>query len=162
FCWKRWDCAPESTSTVWSRPAQSSWKACRASRCTGTCPTPGCRRDSFSRPKAVASRSSASLPRLSLPAAGRRPRRDVGRLHAGVELPRIAALLAWSVARALAAAERHVIVDAGGGQVDHHHAGLRVALEVRRVRERSGADAGGKSEGRVVGERERLLVAVGW
>src|SRR6185437_5181612 len=56
-------------------------------------------------------------------AAGRRapPSRsalhDVGGLDLGVELDRIAPLLARAVARSLPAAERHVVIDAGGRQV---------------------------------------------
>ena len=51
----------------------------------------------------------------------------------------------------LAAAERHVEVDAGGRQVDHHHAGFRIALEMRRVLEAGRGDAGRQAERRVVG-----------
>src|SRR6185503_3191199 len=65
----------------------------------------------------------------------------VGGLHHGVELLRVAALLARPVAGALAASERHVVVDASGRQVDHHHAGLGAALEVARVLQRGGDDA---------------------
>ena len=43
----------------------------------------------------------------------------VGGLHRGVELLRVPALFARPEARALPAAERHVIVDAGRRQVDH-------------------------------------------
>src|SRR5262249_53284778 len=66
----------------------------------------------------------------------------VGGLHRGVELGGVAPLLARPVARAFAAPERHVIVDAGGRQIDHHHAGLGIALEVAGVFETGGADAG--------------------
>src|SRR4030095_12108844 len=65
-------------------------------------------------------------------------------LHRGVELHRVAALLARPVARAFAAAEGHVVVDARGRQVHHHHAGGRIALEVLGVLERGGGDTRGQ------------------
>src|SRR5215831_5191981 len=74
------------------------------------------------------------------------------------ELYRVTTLLTWTVARALPPAERDVIVDSGGRQIDHHHACLRVALEVRCVLERGGDDSCRQSEFGVVGERERLVV----
>src|SRR5262245_26298037 len=79
-------------------------------------------------------------------AAGLESGIDIARLHRGVELDRIAALLARPVARAFAAAERHVVVDARGRQVHHHHARGGIALEVLGVLERSGRDARGKPE----------------
>jgi hypothetical protein len=54
-----------------------------------------------------------------------------------------------------------VIVDAGGGQVDHHHAGLAVALEVVGVFQARRADARREAEIGVVGEVERLVVVLG-
>src|SRR3954469_21835415 len=85
----------------------------------------------------------------------------IGGLHRRIELACIGALLAGAVARALPAAERHVIVDAGGRQIDHHHAGLAVALVVRGVFQAGGADAGGEAELGVVGDRQRLVVVLG-
>ena len=90
----------------------------------------------------------------------RLPREGVGRLHRGVELLGVGALLARAVARALPAAERHVVVDARRRQVDHHHAGLAVALEVRRVFQARRADAGRQAELGVVGDRQRLVVVL--
>jgi len=87
----------------------------------------------------------------------RRSRRGVGGLDRGVEFDRVAALLARAVARAFAPAERHMVVDPGGRQVDHHETRLRVALEIARVLQRSGADAPGQAERAVVGDRKRLL-----
>src|SRR4051794_11685563 len=72
-------------------------------------------------------------------------RQRVGGLDRGVEFRGVAALLARAVARTLAAAERHVEVDAGGRQIDHHHACLGIALEVRRVFQAGRADAGGQA-----------------
>jgi hypothetical protein len=54
----------------------------------------------------------------------------IGGLHRRIEFAGIRTLFARAVARAFAAAEGNVIVDAGGRQIDHHHAGLAVALEV--------------------------------
>src|SRR5882757_7724215 len=85
----------------------------------------------------------------------------IGSLHRRIEFARIGALLAGAVARALPAAERYVIVDAGGRQIDHHHAGLAVALVVRGVFQAGGADAGGETELGVVGDRQRLVVVLG-
>src|SRR5258706_5070545 len=85
---------------------------------------------------------------------------DVGSLDHGVELHRVAALLARAVARAFAAAEGHVIVDARGRQVHHHHPRGGIALEVLGMLERGGGDARGQAEGRVVRDRERLLVVL--
>src|SRR5690606_15124398 len=65
--------------------------------------------------------------------------RGIGGLDRGVGLHRIAPLLARTVAGGLAAAERHVRIHARGRQVDHHHARLRVPLEMRGVLERGGA-----------------------
>ena len=74
----------------------------------------------------------------AVPAGGRRHRgklsaRHVGGLHRGVELDRVAALLARTEAGSLPAAEGHVVVHAGGRHVHHHHAGLRMPLEVLHV-----------------------------
>src|SRR5262245_19616857 len=87
-----------------------------------------------------------------------RLRQRVGGLDRGVELDGIAPLLARTVARAFAAAERYVVIDPGGRQVHHHHAGLGVALEMARVFEAGRADARRQSEIGVVGDRDRLLV----
>src|SRR5690606_29840457 len=51
----------------------------------------------------------------------------------GVELDRGEALFARAVARPPGAPERHVIVDAGGGQVHHDHAGAEVLAEIADV-----------------------------
>src|SRR3546814_15043144 len=69
----------------------------------------------------------------------------VGGLHHGVELGGIATLLARAVARPLPASERDVVVDARGRQVDHHHPGLGIALEVAGVLQRAGADEIGRA-----------------
>src|SRR3569832_1802114 len=82
-------------------------------------------------------------------------------LDGRVELRGVAALLARAVARTLAAAERHVVVHARRRQVDHHYAGLRIPLEVRRVFQRRRRDAGRQAELGVVGERQRLVVVLG-
>src|SRR5271154_1917520 len=66
----------------------------------------------------------------------------VSRFYCGVEFHRIAPLLARSEVRAFAAAKRRVIIDPGRRQVDHRHADLGIALEVRRVLEARGADPG--------------------
>src|SRR5712671_313946 len=85
---------------------------------------------------------------------------DVGSLHDRIELHGVAPLLARAVARAFAAAERHVVIDPRGRQVDHHHPRGGIALEVLGVLERGRGDARGKPERRVVRHRERLLVAL--
>ena len=82
---------------------------------------------------------------------------SIGGFHRGVELACIGALFARAVARAFASAERHVIVDTCGRQIDHHHARLAVALEMRGILEAGGADAGGKAEVGVVGDRQGML-----
>src|SRR6266850_148988 len=84
----------------------------------------------------------------------------VGGFDDGIELDRVAPLLARAVARALAAAERHMVVHPGRGQVDHDHARGRISLEMLGVLERGRGDARGKPERRVVRHRERLLVAL--
>ncbi|NRP23209.1 hypothetical protein LPJGGPFB_06479 [Ensifer adhaerens] len=61
---------------------------------------------------------------------------------------------------ALAAAEGHVEIDAGGRQVDHHHAGLGIALEMRRVFQAGGGDARRQAERRVVGNGKRLVIVL--
>src|SRR5882757_4983794 len=63
-------------------------------------------------------------------------RPHVRRLDDGEELAGQLALLARAEAGVLAAAERHVVVDAGGRQVDHAHASLDVALEVAGMLQR--------------------------
>src|SRR4051812_6212550 len=85
---------------------------------------------------------------------------DVGGLHDRIELDRVAALLARAVARAFAAAEGNVVVHAGGRQVHHDHARGGIALEVLRVFERRGGDAGGESESGVVRHGERFVVVL--
>src|SRR4051812_45089137 len=62
-------------------------------------------------------------------------RGDVRRLDCRVELHRITALLARAVTGTLAAAERYVKINARGRQIHHHHSGLAVAPEVRRMLE---------------------------
>src|SRR6516164_8132012 len=84
----------------------------------------------------------------------------VRRLHRREELGGVAPLLARAVARAFAAAEGDMVVDPGGGQVDHHHAGLGIALEVGGVFEAGRADARSQAEWRVVGDRERLVIVL--
>src|SRR3989344_3735306 len=59
-----------------------------------------------------------------------RSRSHVGGLDHGVELAGVLPLLARTEARVFAAAERHVVIGAGGGQVDHHATGAGAALEV--------------------------------
>src|SRR5690606_17583935 len=86
--------------------------------------------------------------------------RRISRLDRGVELHRVAALLARAVAGGLASTEGHVRIHARGRQVDHHHARLRMTLEVRGVLERGGADARAQPELGVVGHRQRLFVIV--
>src|SRR5690606_8124935 len=70
------------------------------------------------------------------PRATARSGRGISRLDGGVELSRVAPLLARPIAGALAAAERHMVVDPRGRAVDHHHASLRVALELGGVLQR--------------------------
>lgn len=50
-----------------------------------------------------------------------------------VKLSRVAALLARTIDRALAAAKGHVEIDASGGKVYYDHAGFRIALEMHRM-----------------------------
>src|SRR5579871_1733479 len=84
----------------------------------------------------------------------------VCRLYGGEELRGVTALLARAVARSLPAAEGHVVVDARGRKVDHHHAGLGIALEVRGVFEARRADARGQAERRIVGDGEGLVIVL--
>src|SRR6185369_5888565 len=93
----------------------------------------------------------------ALDATGLRSRQRIGGLDHGKEFPGVASLLARTVARAFAAAEWDVVVDPGGRQVDHHHAGLAAALEMRGVLQRCGHDAGGKTEVGVVGYRKSFF-----
>src|SRR5690606_20299099 len=88
------------------------------------------------------------------------PLSDVGGFHRGVELLGIAPLLARSVGRAFAATERHVVIDARGRQVDHHHACLGVALEVIGVFQRGGADACRQTELGVVGHGQCFVIVL--
>ena len=53
-----------------------------------------------------------------------------------------------------------MIVHAGGGQVHHHHAGGGIALEVLGVLERGRRNARRQAVGRVVRQRERLVVVL--
>src|SRR3954468_20968490 len=73
---------------------------------------------------------------------------DVRGFHGGVELDRVAPLLARAIAGSLATAERHVVVHACGRQIHHHHAGRGIALEVLRILQRSSRDPGRKPEWR--------------
>ena len=50
-----------------------------------------------------------------------------------------------------------MIVNAGGRQIDHHHAGFRIALEMRRIFERGGNDAGRQAKFGVVGRGQRAI-----
>jgi hypothetical protein len=63
--------------------------------------------------------------------------------------------------RSASLAEGHVKVDARSRQVDHHHTRLAVALEMRGVFEARRANARGKTEFRVIGERQRLIIILG-
>src|SRR5579875_3769977 len=83
---------------------------------------------------------------------------DINGLDLGVELDRGEALLARAVARFADAAERHMIVDPRGRQVDHHHPGADVAAEMPGMLERAGDDACGQAELAAIGELQRLLV----
>src|ERR1700722_17211678 len=83
-----------------------------------------------------------SFPRITLRASSHR----IGRLHRRIELRRIASLFAWPEVRSLTAAERRGIVEARLRQVDHRHARLGIALEMRGVLEACGADAGAQTE----------------
>ncbi|TWA49151.1 hypothetical protein FB005_101545 [Sinorhizobium medicae] len=82
----------------------------------------------------------------------------VGGFDIGVEFSGVFALLARTVGGSLAAAERHVEVDTRRGQVEHHHAGLGIALEVRRVFQAGGGDTRRQTEGRVIGDGQRFIV----
>ena len=73
----------------------------------------------------------------SVPALGR----HVRSLDDRVELFGVCALLAGAVTRFLAATERHVIVETGGGKVDHDQTARRMPLEMARVLQRRGDDA---------------------
>src|SRR5690606_19538065 len=86
----------------------------------------------------------------------------VGGFDGGIELGGVTTLLARAVAGTLAAAERHMVVDAGRGAVDHYHARLRVALELRGVLQRRGAYARRQAEFGVVGQFQRMFERVGW
>src|SRR5690606_34194976 len=105
-------------------------------------------------PKVTVTATSWSAPAV-IPALSRR---RVGDLHLGEELIGVLALLLGAVARALGAAEGHVEIDARRRHVDHHHAGLGIALEMRGMLERGGDDTGRQAELGVVGGRQRLLV----
>src|SRR5690606_23516109 len=72
----------------------------------------------------------------------------IGGLYLRIEFHGVAALLPGAIGGFLAAAKRHMIVDPGGGNIDHHHSGLAVALEMAGVLEARGADAGGQAERR--------------
>jgi hypothetical protein len=61
--------------------------------------------------------------------------------------------------RAFAAAKRNMIVDAGGRQIDHHHSGFGIALEVARVFEARGAVPEVSPFG-IVRELERLIIVL--
>src|SRR3954469_20384543 len=86
--------------------------------------------------------------------------RGVGNLGLRKELKRVATLFLGTVARALATAEWHVRVDAGGRHVDHHHPRFGIALEMRRVFERGRDDTGRKTELGIVRSRKRLVVVL--
>ncbi|MNI51437.1 hypothetical protein D3C73_1061650 [compost metagenome] len=64
----------------------------------------------------------------------------------GEKLGGVAALFSRAVTRTLGATEWHVIVHASSWRVDHHHAALHVALKVRRILQRGGADPRGQSK----------------
>src|SRR5882672_643817 len=85
---------------------------------------------------------------------------DVNRLRLSIELDRGEPLLARAVARAARAAERHVMVDARGRQIDHHHARAHVPAEVPRYFERRRNDTGGQAERAAVRDLERVLVTL--
>src|SRR5690606_20641703 len=84
--------------------------------------------------------------------------RCIGGLDRGVELHRVAPLLARSVTGSLPSPEGYVRIDPGGREVDHHHARLGVPLEMGGVPERGGADARAQSELGVVGQGQGVLV----
>src|SRR5438105_15809881 len=69
-------------------------------------------------------------------------------------------MLTRTVAGAFAAAERHVVVDPRSRQIDHDHARLAFALEVRGMLERCSHDAGRESEIGIVGHCERFAVVL--
>src|SRR5271155_5147600 len=77
----------------------------------------------------------------------------VGCFHRGVELDRVAPLLARSKVRTFSAAEWRVIIDARRRQIGHRHARLDIALEMRGALEARRADAGAKAKIGVVGDR---------
>src|SRR5271166_4690578 len=80
-------------------------------------------------------------------------RQRVSRLHGRIELRGVASLLPRTQVRAFAPAKRGVVIDAGRRQVDHDHAGLGVALEMRRALEARRANAGAEAKLGVVGDR---------
>ena len=82
----------------------------------------------------------------------------VGRFYSRIKFLCVTALLTRAVARALGAAERYVVVHAGGRQVHHHHPRARCFLEIVRVFEGRRHDARGQAEVGVVGDLDRFVV----
>src|SRR5215475_12834338 len=82
----------------------------------------------------------------------RRSHAQIRRLYNRVKLFRVPALLARTVARRLCAAERDVIVEPRGRQVDHDKARLRICLEVSRILARRCADSGRQTILRVISD----------
>src|SRR5687768_12731157 len=81
----------------------------------------------------------------------------IGGLHRRVELRGVAALFARPIARSLASAERYMGIDACGRQIHHYHPRYGVALEMRGMLQRRGADAGAQAKVAIVGELQCML-----
>src|SRR5690606_874676 len=84
----------------------------------------------------------------------------VDRLDLGVELDRGETLFARAVARSPGSPERHVIVDAGGGQVHHDHAGADVLAEIADVLGTVRDDPGREAEVAAVGDFQSFFVVL--
>jgi hypothetical protein len=72
-------------------------------------------------------------------------------LDGRVKLRRVTSLLARTIALSFATAERHVITDPGGRQIDHHHPGFGIALEMARMFQARRANARREPERRRFG-----------
>src|SRR5690606_36664711 len=96
-------------------------------------------------------RGSAIPVRLTCAVAG---------LGLGEEVSGGEALFARAIAGLLRAAEGHVIVDAGGRQVDHGHARLGAALEVAGVFQRLSDDARRQAELGAIGDGQGFFVVL--
>src|ERR687898_808175 len=75
---------------------------------------------------------------------------DIVRARGGEKFHGLASLLARAVARALAAAKGHMIVDAGCRQIDHDHSRLAMFAEMGGVFQRGGENARREAEAGII------------